>query len=1602
MAFSAFRSQLRLALKLGKRAGSSSAVTPDVWQMAPRTIPVGLASKALLTLVSVAHLAIVFTATVASTRSAAQTAAPPVVTPPPPGITLPVWPTSPSGKAPTCTGQGCADRFRDGQSMGYEILQWGVSNQSDPNRRDNLSTNAGARRDPTAQNPSGVMTTRDFMPGGATEADLDASRALQNLDNLMAISNAARDKVDEVGCRVTLFRPVTTSRIVLSVTAYTTKKILLMAATPTTAAKYETRRIATRAYNGSVPFTASFFGATPAPVIRTIIQATERQDGLQVVLLALALDQVNDGNYVPWRVGIVNTTGQITTVGTVKDNFTIRGTLNSLPAGAANVFGDVYLADRRYYQPHTQPNGVCQPDPPNCTLRAENGQTVSACSGSPYAGLLSVYDLKTKTATTDASQTLRTSLATNRTQVAGVNPEQFSDSILPGSRNTLAGNVPTFRQQPGDTYKPFNFSVNELFSGCTDVRTTTLPGSDSTRRTLDVQSCVAHLDPTTPRVCTGTRSLGFTPIGNHEIGKYTYRKTTKTASCPAGTTLNADLPPGNTGQWIQQHKNFRWSSCPAATPLYVGPAGPGWQTPVDYLYRNADASGDAWGPWTPFNNVASVCAATGTPTPAPVDSVPDEIFGTPSVGACMPGRITTIGAGSTAAPEPYTGTLNFTIRTIGSPETVISPVDPAPYGIGTFNNWQITYNRAAVDAQKNFPHNLTVTAGSGSVSGLTVTTYGSADDGWTIVGRVAAAAANDIRFRADLKYIASNDLVGCQDYMGMLADKVCVLPPPGQMTCTDNRGPSTTLNGVTFGITGPLAGIVKLIKPWGVQATATVTVDGPTDVAGGPPETYVSEPMCFAVNGPQLTCTIPGANSQTWRNHFPAEPALKGYVDNCDTRPKNSIPATTVGLLTDTACRYLGPGNCVSGATGAVSGTCYQREVLYDCGTTQVVGPGEREGDTQLVQSCSSALRCIGTECHRPISEASQDFGRVGAAGEVLNAIRHHTVCAETGKEITTDSQSCTPILFGGVENKCLSPLTAQVGVGGNCCKVADEQAGTVDFGKYVTMLTLAWRLKDTQFAQTTLQAFGNLSGVTATYNNAANAVASTLKPITDSFASVLRSLGYSPTNPAVVAKDAALAAPSGALNPISELSKLIEDKMVELLGDVLQGLGLTAGAGAAGELAAKKAAEELLKNINTVLFWYGVAQLIGSLVYSCNAAQLTPGLGLARKGGSCHFLGTRTSGSVGALERFSIYCCYSSPLARIMQENFRNGLPGTSQGTSTIGWQKAPFYGQELFGGWGNPGAPKCAGITPSQMLEIDWGKVDLSEWVDALKDNGLLPKTEAEINKRYGLVSNGTNTTFPNLGPGGTTTKQPGPNLPMDKPKAMREFMSKYSSSMNGVVDTLNPQSVCYDDPTLMAWYAPPGPQSVTDIIEDLGGTGSYQSCGTGCVMVTLGTAQNDYFRDTCTQIYPQQQTFRVNRPDYILSAQILEANWDDHLQISVNDAPVYTSPSWYQSKPLGGSVCELNKSWRLNTSTPCIGGGSCATPSNSVPFIDITSQMTSVAPGGLVRTNTAVIVGGGGEGFARMRILYTPPGPPPALPTDPADPKYRKCYAPDGSKK
>jgi len=548
---------------------------------------------------------------------------------------------------------------------------------------------------------------------------------------------------------------------------------------------------------------------------------------------------------------------------------------------------------------------------------------------------------------------------------------------------------------------------------------------------------------------------------------------------------------------------------------------------------------------------------------------------------------------------------------------------------------------------------------------------------------------------------------------------------------------------------------------------------------------------------------------------------------------------------------------------------------------------------------------------------------------------------------------------------------------------------------------TLAWRLKDAQIVKDAMGAFGNTTGIASAYTNISNAVSATTQPITNAFGNFLQQFGYNPTTTAAVGSP-------GAAEGLGQIFDGIKKQIAGQLGDLLGPLFEQAvteqaiselgqlGAQAAAREAGTIAAQEMMSVLSTVLFWYGVAQLIGQLIYSCNESQLTPGLGMARKGGGCHYIGQRASGPLG-IDKMTVYCCFATPLARIMQENFRNSQQGSAiNGTAIMSGTTSAFYGQGLFGGWGTAQAPRCGGLSPQQMLEVDWGRVDVSEWITMLKVNGLLPQSDAETAKRYGLTANMTNTIFPNMGPNGTDTPQPGPDAPMNKAKAALAFTDKYVPTMNAVHDSLAQQNTCYDDPRYAAWYSRATPIEAADILQDLGGTGTYVSCGVGCVDVTLGQSKDDGLTDTCTKIFQQQQSFRINRPDWITSVKVDQANWDDHMQISVNGSAVWSSSRWYSAPPNGNGTCDLGKNWKLNATTPCLAS-SCSVDPNTVPFIDLTPQFSGASAGGIVTTQVGAIVGGNGEAFARMRLSFAAP---PASSTNPNDPTFRACLTRTGS--
>ena len=76
-------------------------------------------------------------------------------------------------------------------------------------------------------------------------------------------------------------------------------------------------------------------------------------------------------------------------------------------------------------------------------------------------------------------------------------------------------------------------------------------------------------------------------------------------------------------------------------------------------------------------------------------------------------------------------------------------------------------------------------------------------------------------------------------------------------------------------------------------------------------------------------------------------------------------------------------------------------------------------------------------------------------------------------------------------------------------------------------------------------------------------------------------------------------------------------------------------------------------------------------------------------------------------VQRKETYCCFSSPLARIIHE----------QGRPQLGI------------GWGTPENPNCRGFTAEEFQKLDFSKIDFSEWIEGEVKGSIVPRIETNI---------------------------------------------------------------------------------------------------------------------------------------------------------------------------------------------------------------------------------------------------------------------------------
>lgn len=128
----------------------------------------------------------------------------------------------------------------------------------------------------------------------------------------------------------------------------------------------------------------------------------------------------------------------------------------------------------------------------------------------------------------------------------------------------------------------------------------------------------------------------------------------------------------------------------------------------------------------------------------------------------------------------------------------------------------------------------------------------------------------------------------------------------------------------------------------------------------------------------------------------------------------------------------------------------------------------------------------------------------------------------------------------------------------------------------------------------------------------------------------------------------------------------------------------------------------------------YQIAKMVVQLIFACTEEEVKLNMLkeqrlCTRSGEIGNYCSAKTL--FGCVARKEAYCCFSSPFARIFQQQARPQL-GMSFGT---------------------PKAPSCEGISIQKISQINFNKMDFSEWIDMLKISNHIPLDSLTADAMY-----------------------------------------------------------------------------------------------------------------------------------------------------------------------------------------------------------------------------------------------------------------------------
>lgn len=624
----------------------------------------------------------------------------------------------------------------------------------------------------------------------------------------------------------------------------------------------------------------------------------------------------------------------------------------------------------------------------------------------------------------------------------------------------------------------------------------------------------------------------------------------------------------------------------------------------------------------------------------------------------------------------------------------------SPYETGYLADWGTTPG-------KTFWYPRIISADSG---GLEFISHGSPANNWTPTISMRVGANFSIVYE---EYLITSDVVessgseSCDFISREIQDGRC----PGLASAS------------TCSVTNQDGFINSTIPMSGAEAGIGV-------LAGAHPS---MPPNCMVSSANPNACLPANLLSEYLTNIQPPS-----WRDNCHVKGKLVHPGGIVGA--GSACvRKPEMDACIEG--GATTGTCYAKEMFFDCGNDKS-RPVTSEVHVQEV--CGSPIRCLGTECANTVGESNGDLGMAMAAGNMVEAMSQDMMCEETGQPPTGPYDTCTVRVFTGEKRECRIPAVAGGGIASDCCE--EGLSGAASQGMSPILAVKAWNA--TKKLATNDQFTGMLSKLPGSsfVEGAWNATKAVVQTITDPITSFVAKLGQK-----VVGDPTMAFAKLGLGGAGAAGGQTFTVKIMQMTYNFLDAIGMDEIAGKLFATTTEGVGEEavtsvqglnpmvtsLMNFLNAVMIAYAVLQVIGQLLYGCDEEEYA--LGMERTKKNCHAVGGYCSKEFpselggGCEIRSQAFCCYMSPLNRIIAEQMRMQL-----------------------GGYGPASDPNCNGFTLDEVNAFDWSALDMSEWEDLLREAGIMPETPDEAEQMWGMETDRGIITAngPSFGPDGPVT--------------------------------------------------------------------------------------------------------------------------------------------------------------------------------------------------------------------------------------------------------